>query len=438
MSTEKKQTAGIYFPNLDALRFIAASLVVVSHIEFRKKYYDLSSLTRYHFFSTIGGIAVTLFFVISGFIITYLLMAELRATNRIDIPKFYTRRILRIWPLYYFVILLAYLVLRHISIFYIPEKSLLWNDLDVYSALLFLFFLSNVALVRHGNIPYIDQTWSIGSEEQFYIFWPFMVRKFLRYKYFFLTFTIFTIAVTNPFLTRGMLAYTNLTASEKSKISELLLMMRFSCMGIGGWGAYIYFHRERYTRFLGLLFGKPTQVMIYITVLIGLVFGFNYIIMSTFALALALLHFLAGKNRGQRACVAVALLVYLSVLLTPGTKNTIWLYHFKHELFAVLFCMILLNLANAQTSLFNLGNKILLYLGRISYGIYMYHGIFVILSLHIVTKVIRPAHGVSILIYLLTFALTIAASALSYKYLEQYFLRLKKRVTVIKSGADTD
>ncbi|MBP6663030.1 MAG: acyltransferase, partial [Paludibacter sp.] len=87
----------IYLPGLNGLRALAAITVLISHIfqdtfgNWGLEYLNLPLFTD----------GVTLFFVISGFLITYLLLQELGKTKTIDIPKFYIRRILRIWPIYY-------------------------------------------------------------------------------------------------------------------------------------------------------------------------------------------------------------------------------------------------------------------------------------------------------------------------------------------------
>ena len=94
----KKQK--IYFPNLNGLRFIAAFLVIIHHVEQIK---SISKIENFWgaipFIGIIGKLGVILFFVLSGFLITYLLLAEENTFKKISIKKFYMRRILRIWPI---------------------------------------------------------------------------------------------------------------------------------------------------------------------------------------------------------------------------------------------------------------------------------------------------------------------------------------------------
>src|SRR4051812_19584104 len=98
----RQESAGVYFPGLYGLRFFAAMMVIVSHIELFKGYHGFangyaSNLAIYE----LGRMGVTLFFVLSGFLISYLLLVEKETTGTISIGRFYIRRILRIWPLYY-------------------------------------------------------------------------------------------------------------------------------------------------------------------------------------------------------------------------------------------------------------------------------------------------------------------------------------------------
>jgi len=91
----------VYFPNLNGLRFIAASLVIVHHVEQFKEILGYSNYNEFSFIKLIGKLGVMLFFVLSGFLITYLLLVEQKEKGTIAIKSFYMRRLLRIWPLYF-------------------------------------------------------------------------------------------------------------------------------------------------------------------------------------------------------------------------------------------------------------------------------------------------------------------------------------------------
>ena len=168
----------LYFKNLNAFRFIAATLVILSHIELFKRRVGLQNVWDTPFFFEAGSAGVDFFFVLSGFLITTLLLKEQKETSTINIGKFYLRRIFRIWPLYYLVLMLCYFVLPYISAFYITGYSEgiyenFWSKFT-YSA----FFMPNAALAFFRDIPYAGPLWSIGVEEQFYLFWPILVAFF--------------------------------------------------------------------------------------------------------------------------------------------------------------------------------------------------------------------------------------------------------------------
>ncbi|HSB94527.1 MAG TPA: acyltransferase, partial [Flavitalea sp.] len=95
----------IYFKNLNGFRFLAASGVIITHIELYKARVGAPNIWQHPLVFELGSAAVDFFFVLSGFLITYLLLEEKKQFKKINFRLFYTRRILRIWPLYYFIIL---------------------------------------------------------------------------------------------------------------------------------------------------------------------------------------------------------------------------------------------------------------------------------------------------------------------------------------------
>ncbi|WP_339661482.1 acyltransferase [Croceibacter atlanticus] len=168
----------VYFPNLNGLRFIAALLVIIHHIEQFKKIFGLENIyDQVPFVQIIGKLGVVLFFVLSGFLITYLLLIEEEVTSKIDVKKFYLRRLLRIWPLYYLIVVISFFVLPYISFLEVaPYTKQLFTSYNI-KLLLFLFFLPNLALVLFSLVPFASQSWSVGVEEQFYLLWPLLMKN---------------------------------------------------------------------------------------------------------------------------------------------------------------------------------------------------------------------------------------------------------------------
>lgn len=162
-----------YQPALDGIRAIAILPVMAIH-----------SLAPH----TLGGfIGVDIFFVLSGFLITSLLLAEHHATGRIDLGAFYLRRARRLYPTLILVVV-AYLALADK---FFPE------DEAIRDSMVALFYLSDYARAFWGFPHALQQTWSLAVEEHFYVLWPFVVPLLARArkpaKYLFLAYLVATI-----------------------------------------------------------------------------------------------------------------------------------------------------------------------------------------------------------------------------------------------------
>ena len=101
----------IYFPGLNGIRFIAATMVIIAHIEGFKNKMGYWNINDNNVINQLGNQGVKIFFVLSGFLITYLLLKEKARFKSIDVRKFYIRRILRIWPLYFLVLLGGFFII---------------------------------------------------------------------------------------------------------------------------------------------------------------------------------------------------------------------------------------------------------------------------------------------------------------------------------------
>jgi len=178
----------IYFKNLDSLRFIAALMVYLQHgVSGSYEYLQINDTLLKKFLNTIsnGETGVSIFFVLSGFLITYLLITEYELKSKISLRNFYIRRLLRIWPLYFMVVSFTFLV-------YPLLKSLIGMNNPLGSNFLYhLTFLSNFDVINiekncAGNAAMSQNiTWSVSIEEQFYLFWPllfvFLPKRFWIY-----------------------------------------------------------------------------------------------------------------------------------------------------------------------------------------------------------------------------------------------------------------
>ena len=136
-------------PGLDGIRALAVLLVIVSHFGFE---------------SVNGAFGVLIFFVLSGFLITWLMLKELDRSGTVSLKNFYKRRMLRIFPAFYAFWIVA------VVIYVVRGHYLHWGQ-----AISAFFYVSNyyMALVPTGTAVF-GHTWSLSIEEQFYLLWPFL------------------------------------------------------------------------------------------------------------------------------------------------------------------------------------------------------------------------------------------------------------------------
>jgi peptidoglycan/LPS O-acetylase OafA/YrhL len=166
---------------LDGLRGVACLAVFVDHVE---QYAEWLSWPHIYgrALQVLGRQGVELFFVLSGYLITYRMLLDQRARGRVSIAGFYVRRALRIWPLYYLVVLVAFVVvpwqMHHAAGAYVRDA---WGwYLDGIPGdgrlLLYVVLLPHIAYFTATPVLCAAHLWSIGVEEQFYLVWPWLMR----------------------------------------------------------------------------------------------------------------------------------------------------------------------------------------------------------------------------------------------------------------------
>uniref|UniRef100_UPI0006B589E8 acyltransferase family protein n=1 Tax=Mangrovimonas sp. TPBH4 TaxID=1645914 RepID=UPI0006B589E8 len=152
-----------HFHTFDALRFFSFLLVFFLHV-------PKTGITYIDFFLKSGGIGVTFFFVLSGFLITYILLYEKEHTKRISLKNFFSRRILRIWPLFYLMIGFAYVSPYILNALNLPFE----NEGYKPNLLTSIFFGENYKMMMTNTFPDgapLRVMWSLCIEEHFYILW---------------------------------------------------------------------------------------------------------------------------------------------------------------------------------------------------------------------------------------------------------------------------
>ncbi|MGI8771129.1 MAG: acyltransferase family protein [Acidobacteriaceae bacterium] len=375
-----------YRPELDALRFFAFFCVFFFH---RMDYLPLSASQHPLLWSVYmsGCFGVPVFFLLSSFLIVELLLREREQTGDIHIRAFYVRRILRIWPLY-FVAFYGISLLGH----FIPNvgpKPGAW--------LAFTFFVGNWFILRHGWMAgAIDPLWSIAVEEQFYICVP-------------------TLAKWGG---RRVLAIASVLLLAVAYIA----VYYFARNHIGGevaewcnsWFQFQFFAAGALLAIV--LHGRTPRWPVTLRLPVFLLAGGCWVF-TVYALRVKS-YYLPGE-----------------VLPGIGASLAGWGLVLAG---AVLFLLATLGLPAEYVP------RPLIYLGRISYGLYIFHSLLFYLlldqgrpSLLRAMSAVGLSHShLPVLGTVLVLAVTIALAALSYRYFEMPFLRLKQRFTYVRSRPD--
>ena len=168
-SDMEKKISRIHFENLDALRFLAALSVILFHFsrDIRGFFPGIENKAIYEPFDKLmqkGLLGVNFFFVLSGFLITYLILHEKQEKGYFSLGKFLLRRTLRIWPLYFIIVLIGFVLFPMLINGYYTE----------HNPWMYLGFLANFDEIIHGAndpINFLTAPWSVAVEEQFYLFW---------------------------------------------------------------------------------------------------------------------------------------------------------------------------------------------------------------------------------------------------------------------------
>ncbi len=375
----------IYFPGLNGLRFWAALIVILHHVEQFKLWQKMPNYFTIPFIESVGHQGVALFFVLSGFLITYLLLAEYQKTHHIAVKNFYIRRVLRIWPLYYLIMLIAFFILPHF-ITIGPVSQL--HEHFTLKILLFLFMLPNVLRVTEAPVVGANQAWSVGVEEQFYILWPLLIRTFRKHLLKFLIIFIilkFSVTVIMAITLDHILSPDFRYMMYLRTIQRFWDLFQIEQMSFGAIGAYVLFHKKE--KILNIIYLPVTQILMAIGIVILLLTRFLFI---------------------------------------------------GHTLLeALIFVVLIINISTNKKFHLKLENSWYAYLGNISYGIYMYHTLCIAITMTILQKIGLDKENwiaFNALLYTASIILTIALAGLSYKYYESYFLTLKQKFMIIISS----
>ncbi len=375
----------IYFKNLDSIRFFAALMVFLEHVKngiFWAFKIKLEGWGKCVWNICDGGVGVSIFFVLSGFLITYLILSERNITGEFSLKKFYIRRILRIWPLYFMVVLIVFLIFPAIE----PMMKIHINH--VANPAYQLTFLSNFDIMhieqkcRDSEELMQNITWSVSIEEQFYAFWPLLF--FFLPRRFFLP-SIATVAIGS-------------------------LIFR-------------YFHQDDFF----VSYFHTFAIMIDLAT--GALFAY-FIIASAKVKAFF-------QNTGTITILVSLILFFLSMMYHDQVFTSKFGKFIERPYFALLFGFIIASQAMVnKPSKLELGNVgFAKYLGKYTYGIYLLHPIALelVYSFYNIANIPRNTTGPIISSAILGLALTIGLAWVSYEFYEKRFLKLKKTFELVKT-----
>lgn len=359
----EENNKAIYLPGLNGIRAIAAISVIISHIGIHLDYFGFKNIRAY----SLADYGVTMFFALSGFLITYLILIEKRLYQKINIRQFYIRRVLRIWPLYFFYMFITLVILLLLK--FNVDKNLIY----------YIFMIPNypfaitTATGLASTVMFLGHYWSVGVEEQFYAFWPWIMNK---------TKNLLLISIS---LFIGFIFVKALLSIFHANVIVITFFhyTRFGCLALGGIFAFLYVNDSKLIQILKMKI-------------------FEIIAWSVFVL--------------------VAFNLY-------GLYNII-----EHEVFAFFTLIIIVNQISNPKRVISLENRVFDYLGKISYGLYIYNPLMIYLVSLVMKNIIKVESEMNlVIIYMVTTISIIFVAHLSYFYFEKPFLRLKSRFTTIES-----
>ncbi len=344
-----------YMPQLDSLRAIAVLLVLFEHWAPENSVLKLLP---------VGMIGVTLFFVLSGFLITQILIKSRNLSEEMDSNKihsakqFYIRRTLRIFPIYYITIFILYF-------FNIQDlrQKFLW----------FLFYASNFYFYNiHNWDGSLSHLWTLAVEEQFYIIWPFIIlfipkRLLLR--------SIIFVIFLGP-LFRMVLFYFSDRSDWTVSFIHVLTPSCMDCFGLGALLAYFRINENK-----------------------------SFIL------------------RNKPALIFLSLNILSIIILLFFEENIFSVFLFRFNISAI--CLFIISKTSLGFSGFLKNifeNKILMYLGKISYGLYLFHNFIPLIYSAFKMPAIQDAY----LKFMVQVSILIFISSVSWFLIEKPINNLKR------------
>jgi peptidoglycan/LPS O-acetylase OafA/YrhL len=371
-------------PGLDGLRAIAFLLVFALHTDYLQ----------------VGWIGVQFFFVLSGFLITGILLDMKKSLPpRQYFTKFYGRRFLRIFPLYYFYLLLmSGVAVVLIAIAFRPNYMKLFLEESKYAVFyVYNFFFATEFFVQSN---FLDHFWSLSVEEQFYIVWPLLIllvpEKTLKKLF-------IAFIVLGPILRLALflLHQSGIFRFFVDPAPWFIYPLPFSHIDAFAFGAYLSRYSIPHAK-------KQFWILLGILPIVGFTS-----------------HYLATGNFGMISAFGFPLFLGEGYLF-------IWGYSLLNYFFAITLCVV----AKEGAFLRLLDWKPMQYLGKISYGLYVYH-LPVIWFATRIRDLGWPELTTKLSILFVSSVCTLLIASASYYWLERPILNLKDRFFPLKQSKET-
>lgn len=361
----------IYLPGLNGLRAIAAVAVVISHTTIALNEFGLDNtiLSSSNNGSVQGlklaGFGVSIFFALSGFLITYLLLNE-KEVGKFKIKEFYIRRILRIWPLYYLYLFLAIVIAIFFNL-----------NIEKSSVPFYIFLAANIPYILGKTLPFLAHFWSLGVEEQFYLFFP-QIGKLKSNQIFSISISIILIWI---------LLKTSLWVLNKTYNLGILLdffyINRFHIMLFGVVAAILYY--KNHQKFIRITTSTIGQILAWLLLLL--------ITINKFGLSTTLI---------------------------------------DEEIVGILAIFLIMGQVTKTNKFIDLENMFFDFIGKISFGMYVIHPL-IIFILSKLTGNLQESLMSYVFVYMAILSLTVMVAYLSYQYYEKPFLKYKSKFTTVHS-----
>ena len=366
-----------YFKELNSLRFIGFIGIFFGHVFFSNSPEIINSklyATIFNYGKILGFISIDSFFVLSSFLITWKALEEIKFTSNFQFKNFLIRRSLRIWPLYFLIVFIGFLIEYLKSIYFLESEKLpsLWN---------FVLFILNYNIIENGYnfLFFMVFMWSISVEEQFYVFWAITIKWFNKYLFGISFFIIFLSLVFRIYFINDSLSLNFHTASALGNF------------GIGALTAILAFKNPNFLNKLQSL-NRKTILFFYS-------------------------------------------IIFIFFIKMPVLLEYDFFIIIQRVLFSIFFSFIILEQTYCDQSIVKVSRiKYFNFFGKISYGLYCYHGIMITTVLQISGFLSESLLNSLILFPVFILVSTLLISHFSYRLYESKFLNFKSKFSFLSSN----